>query len=61
LVQHGSGITLAQAAVPDKQQELRVSQTLLAERDRAGTVITMDALLAQRILAQQIRDQGGTI
>ena len=59
LVQHGSGATLAQAAVLDKQQELSASQTLLMECDLTGTVITMDALLAQRALAPQIRDQGG--
>ncbi len=59
LVQHGSGATLAQTAVLDKQQELSASQTLLMECDLTGSVITMDALLAQRALAQQIRDQGG--
>ena len=59
LVQHGSGAPLVQAAVPQKQQELTASQTLLARRDLTGTVVTMDALLAQRVLAQQIRDQGG--
>ena len=59
LVTHGSGRTLAQVAVAQKRNEISASQTLLAHRDLTGTVTTMDALLAQRGLAQQIRAQGG--
>lgn len=59
LVQHGSGLTLAQTAVAQKRNELTASHTLLDGRDLTGMVITMDALLAQRSLAAQIRAQGG--
>jgi predicted transposase YbfD/YdcC len=59
LVRHGSGRTLAQVAVAQKRNEISASQTLLAPRDLTGTVTTMDALLAQRHLAQQICLQGG--
>jgi predicted transposase YbfD/YdcC len=59
LVQHGQGTTVAQVAVAQKRNEITASHTLLTERDLTGTVITMDALLAQRALARQIRAQGG--
>lgn len=59
LVQHGNGTTVAQVAVAQKQNEITASHTLLTGRDLKGTLITMDALLAQRALARQIREQGG--
>lgn len=59
LVQHARGLTLAQTAVAQKRNELTASQRLLDGRDLTGMVITMDALLAQRSLAAQIRAQGG--
>lgn len=59
LVQHGTGTTVAQVVVAEKRNEITASQTLLTERDLSGSLITMDALLAQRTLARQIRDQGG--
>ena len=59
LVQHGCGITLAQAAVAHKRSEITAVPALLRGRDLTDTVITMDALLTQRALAQQIVDQHG--
>lgn len=59
LVQHGTGTTVAQVAVPEKRNEITASATVLTRRDLSGSLITMDALLAQRALARQIRDQGG--
>lgn len=59
LVAHGSGHTLAQTAVAKKRNEISATPQLLQGRDLTDTVITMDALLAQRALAHQILDQGG--
>jgi predicted transposase YbfD/YdcC len=59
LVTHQSGIVLAQTAVDGKSNEITAVPQLLAGRDLKGVVITMDALLTQQHLAQQIIDQGG--
>lgn len=59
LVQHGSGHVLAQTNVDQKHNEISVAPQLLAGRDLHGTVTTMDALLTQRDLAQQILNQHG--
>jgi predicted transposase YbfD/YdcC len=59
LVQHGSGVTLAQAAVAQKRNEITAVPALLRGRDLTDTILTMDALLTQRVLAQQIVSQGG--
>jgi predicted transposase YbfD/YdcC len=59
LVQHGSGIVLDQIAVDQKSNEITAVPQLLAGRELRGTVTTMDALLTQRELAQQIVDQDG--
>jgi predicted transposase YbfD/YdcC len=59
LVQHGRGTTLAQDQVAQKRNEITAVPRLLAGRDLTDTVVTMDALLTQRALAQQIIDQGG--
>ena len=59
LVQHGSGVTLAQTEVATKQNEITATPTLLRDRDLSGTVTTGDALLTQRAQAQQTRTQGG--
>jgi predicted transposase YbfD/YdcC len=50
---------LAQAEVDAKANEIVAAPRLLAGRDLRGTVTTVDALLAQRALARQIRAQGG--
>lgn len=53
------GIVREQAAVADKGSELGIAPALLAANDLRGTVVTVDALLTQRQLAQQIIGQGG--
>lgn len=59
LVRHGSGTMMGQTRVDSKTNEIRAVPVLLARRDLAGTVTTMDALLTQRSLAKQILDQNG--
>jgi hypothetical protein len=59
LVQHGTGITLAQVETDTKSNEIPAAAQLLAGRDLSNTVTTMDALHTQRELAQQILDQRG--
>ena len=59
VVGHGRGVVLAQATVARKRSELSAVPALLRGRDLTDTVITMDALLTQRALAQQIIDQHG--
>jgi predicted transposase YbfD/YdcC len=59
LVRHDSAYVLGQQAVDVKTNEITVVPALLAGRDLTATVTTMDALLTQRHLAQQILDQHG--
>jgi len=59
LVRHADACVLGQVAVATKSNEITAVPPLLAGRDLTGTVTTMDALLAQRALARQIRAQGG--
>lgn len=59
LVRHGTGIVLSQRAVESKSNEIKAVPTLLQEQDLRGTVTTMDALLTQRAIAQQIVSAGG--
>jgi predicted transposase YbfD/YdcC len=59
LVRHADAVTTAQTAVEQKSNEIPAVPQLISERDLTGTVTTMDALLTQRTLAQQILDQGG--
>jgi predicted transposase YbfD/YdcC len=59
LVRHESAVVLAQQAVDKKTNEITVVPALLAGRDLSGTVTTLDALLTQHEIAQQILDQGG--
>jgi predicted transposase YbfD/YdcC len=56
---HRLGLTLAQQAVADKTNEIPVVLELLRHVVLSGRVITMDALLTQRQIAQQIVDAGG--
>jgi len=58
-VQQGSGVVLAQTAVEQKTNEITAAPQLLAKCSLQGTVTTVDALLAQRHLAQQILEQKG--
>lgn len=59
LVQHTSAVTLAQVAVEQKRNEISAAPALLLGRAGPGTVTTMDALLTQRSLAEQIEREGG--
>jgi hypothetical protein len=56
---HRLGLTLAQQAVADKTNEIPVVMDLLRQVVLEGRVVTMDALLTQRPMAQQIVDAGG--
>jgi predicted transposase YbfD/YdcC len=56
---HRLGLTLAQQAVADKTNEIPVVMDLLRQVVLKGRVVTMDALLTQRPIAQQIVAAGG--
>src|SRR6266571_8699922 len=56
---HHVGVTLAQHAVDDKTNEITAVETLLHQLVLEGRVMTMDALLTQRHVAQTIVDKGG--
>jgi predicted transposase YbfD/YdcC len=58
-VSHHMGLTLAQHAVDDKTNEITQVETLLRHLVLPGRVITMDALLTQRHVAQTIVEGGG--
>lgn len=58
-VSHHLGLTLGQRAVPDETNEIPIVLELLQELILEGRVITMDALLTQRKLAQAILDARG--
>jgi predicted transposase YbfD/YdcC len=59
LTRHADGCVLRQVAVPEKCHEITATPTLLAGRDRTGAVTTMDSLLTQRAIAEQVGAQGG--
>jgi predicted transposase YbfD/YdcC len=56
---HQVGVTLAQHAVDDKTNEITAVETILAQLVLEGRIVTMDALLTQRHVAQRIVDKGG--
>ena len=59
LVDHGSGLVRQQVRVRDKSNEITAVPLLLQGRNLQGTVTTLDALLTQQAIAQQILDQHG--
>lgn len=63
LVAHQSGLTMAQAEVPqggrDKTNEHKAALELLPDLVLEGRLITGDAMFCQRDLSQQILDNGG--
>lgn len=59
LVRHESGIVLQQQAVDVKSNEITALPGLLQGRDLSGMVVTVDALLTQRSISQQVLRQGG--
>jgi len=56
---HHLGLTLAQQAVDDKTNEITQVETVLRQLVLKDRVVTMDALLTQRHVAQTIVDAGG--
>jgi hypothetical protein len=56
---HRVGLTLVYQAVEDKTTEIPVAVEGLCHLVLAGRIVTMDALLTQRQMAQQIVDAGG--
>ena len=58
-VSHGLGLTLFQEAVSDKTNEITAAQIVLRALFLEGRVVTMDALLTQKAIAQTIVDKGG--
>ena len=56
---HRLGLTLAQQAVDNKTNELTQAETILRQLVLKDRVVTMDALLTQRYIAQTIVDEGG--
>lgn len=59
LVRHADAYIAGQTAVAEKSNEITAVPPLLAGRDLSGTVTTVDALLTQRTIAQQILNQKG--
>ncbi len=59
LVEHASARVRQQVRVRDKSTEITAVPLLLDGLDLRGTVTTMDALLTQRSIAEQILEQGG--
>jgi predicted transposase YbfD/YdcC len=53
------GLTLAQTAVDEKTNEISAVHSVLEHVLLAGRVVTVDALLTQRAVAQTIVDHGG--
>jgi len=56
---HRLGLTLTQQAVAAKTNEIKEVETVLSQIVLAGRVVTMDALLTQRQVAQTIVNAGG--
>jgi hypothetical protein len=54
------GLTVFQQAVPAKTNEIGAIQQVLSALVLAGRVVTVDAMLCQRAIAQTIVDRGGT-
>jgi predicted transposase YbfD/YdcC len=53
------GGTLAQRAVDDKTNEITAGESLVCQLVLEGRIVTMDALLTQRHVAQTMVDKGG--
>ena len=59
LARHDDSAVLAQVEVDTKTNEIGAAPDLLGTQELMGTITTMDALLSQRQLAEQIRAKGG--
>jgi len=60
VLSHRLGLTLYQQAVSEKTNEIGALPELLAALVLEGRVITVDAMLCQREIAQEILSRGGT-
>jgi predicted transposase YbfD/YdcC len=56
---HRAGLTLTQQAVAAKTNEIKAVETVLGQIVLTGRIVTMDALLTQRQVAQTIVEAGG--
>lgn len=56
---HRVGVTLTQQAVAAKTNEISAVETVLDQVGLTGRIMTMDALLTQRPVAQTMVDRGG--
>jgi hypothetical protein len=59
-VSHGLGLTLYQSPVDDKTNEIKAVEEVLAHLILEGRIVTVDALLTQKKIAQTIREKKGT-
>src|SRR6266853_86268 len=59
ILAHRLGVTLTQQAVAAKTNEIKEVETVLSQIVLTGRVVTMDALLTQRAVAQTMVDAGG--
>jgi len=59
VVGHRLGLTLTQQAVDAKTNEIKAVETVLEQIVLTGRILTMDALLTQRQVAQTLVDSGG--
>ncbi len=55
----GDGVTLIEVAVAGKENEIITATQVVAAIDVRGTVVTGDAMFAQRALSRQVRQRGG--
>jgi hypothetical protein len=60
VLSHRLGLTLFQQAVPAKTNEIGAIHQVLAALVLEGRVVTVDAMLCQREIAQTIVERGGT-
>jgi len=56
---HRVGLTLTQQAVAAKTNEIKAVETVFGQIVLTGRIVTMDALLTQRQVAQTIVEAGG--
>lgn len=56
---HGTGVVVGQWAVDEHTNEIGMIQPILLELALEGRIVTTDALLAQKEVAQTIIEQGG--
>src|SRR5579862_8664408 len=60
-VSQGLGLTVFEQAVEDKTNEIGAIEQVLAANVLEGRIVTVDALLTQKAIAQSILEKGGTM